>query len=105
MAQSKKDETVETLSKEVAALRGDLGDLVATLKEAGAVESKSAMGKAADAGDMLKDHLTDATQIAAGAAQDAATTAQSFIKDKPAVALLAAATAGLVVGLATPKRS
>ena len=105
MAQSKKDETVATLSKEVEALRGDLGDLVATLKEAGVTESKSVMSKAADAGDILKDHLAEATQTAAGAAQDAAASAQSFVKEKPAVALLAAATAGLVIGMATSKRS
>lgn len=105
MAQAKKDETVETLSKEVAALRGDLSDLVATMKEAAVAEGNSAMSKAADAGDVLKDHLADATQVAASAAQDAATTAQSFIKDKPATALLLAAAAGLVVGLATSKRS
>ena len=105
MAQSKKDKTVETLSEEVAALRGDLGDLVATLKEVGVTESKSAMSNAAVAGDVLKDRMADATEAAAGAAQDAAASAQSFIKEKPAVALLAAATAGLVVGLASTKRA
>ena len=105
MAQSKKDKTVETLSEEVAALRGDLGDLFATLKEAGVTESKTAMSNAAAVGDVVKDSVADATEAAAGAVQGAATTAQSFMKEKPAVALLAAATAGLVIGLATSKRS
>ncbi|WP_341365404.1 hypothetical protein [Yoonia sp. BS5-3] len=105
MTQSKKDATVAQLGKEVEALRGDLGDLVSTLKQLGVTESKAAISKSAEATDVLKDHLAEATQNVAGAAQDAAASAQSFVKDKPAAALLAAATAGLVIGMATSKRS
>ena len=106
MAQkSKKTDTVATLSKEVEALRGDLASLVDTLKEAGVTESHSAMARAETAGDALKETLTTTGHDVAEAAQDAAASAQSFLKDKPVAAVLAAAAAGLAVGLATSKRS
>ena len=106
MAQSKtKTDAVETLSNEVDALRADLGALVETLKDAGLADKKAVAALSADAKDAIAAHLAEAGENLTGVAQDAAGTAQTFVKEKPVVAILAAAAAGLVLGLVTSKRS
>ena len=106
MAQTKsKTDTIETLSNEVEALRADLGALVETLKDAGLADKSAAAAKAAETKDMIAAHLTQAGENLNGVAQDAVGTAQNFVKEKPVVAVLAAAAAGLALGLATSRRS
>ena len=106
MATAKKatDDAVQQLTADVEALKGDIGNLVNSLKAAGLEQGTAALKTAEAKGAQVKAQAAEMGELTEAAARQAAEKAQNVVREQPMTAVLVAAAAGLAVGFLTSKK-
>jgi len=99
-----KDEAVEKLSKDVAALKDDISSLIGTLRDLGADGKDAAVAETLKQASALRDQTRVKVDSLQETADQLALQAKETVQEKPATALLIAAAVGMLFGLLTARR-
>lgn len=98
------ENNMDQLSKDVASLKTDVASLITTLKDIGRAEGKAARASVEANADLLQKRLVAAGENAQEVAAELPAQTRTLVRQNPMAAVLIAAAAGAVFGLATGRK-